>query len=69
MSVSRGTDVARILRGMKMVLEEINKTNEHNCRRTIQNCSIITVCKDITIQFADGIGAAKLKVIKLLCII
>lgn len=66
MSASRGTDATRVLRGMGMVLEEIIKVNEHNCRKTMRNCSIITALKDATIQFADGIGAAKLKVIKIL---
>ncbi|VVC43596.1 Protein kinase-like domain,UbiB domain, ADCK3-like,UbiB domain [Cinara cedri] len=61
MSASRGTDVAKVLRGVQMVLEEIIKANEQNCKKNMRNCSIGTAVKDATIQFADGIGAAKLK--------
>jgi len=64
MSASRGTDATRVLRGVQMVLEEIIKTNEHNCKRNMKNCSITTAFKDATIQFADKIGAAKLKVMQ-----
>lgn len=63
MSVSKGTDAIRMLRGMQMVLEEVIKANEHNCRKTMKNCNIATALKDFTIQLADRIGAAKLKVI------
>lgn len=62
MSASRGTDATRVLRGVQLVLEEIIKANEQNCKKTMKNCSITTVFKDTTIQFADCIGAAKLKV-------
>lgn len=61
MSVSRSADAARVLRGVQMVLDEIVKANEHNCKRNMKNCSITTAFKDATIQFADRIGAAKLK--------
>lgn len=64
MSASRGTDTTRVLRGMQMVLEEIIKSNEHNCKRNMKNCSLVTVLKNTTIQFADGLGAAKLKVMQ-----
>jgi len=63
MAASKGTDATRVLRGIQMVLEEIIKANEHNCKRNMKNCSITTAFKDATIQFADRIGAAKLKVI------
>jgi len=64
MSASRGTDATRVLRGVKMVLEEIVKACEHNCKRNMKNCSITAAFKDATIQFADRIGAAKLKVMQ-----
>lgn len=64
MSASRGTDATRVLRGVQMVLEEVIKANEHNCKRNMKNCSITTALKDATIQLSDRIGAAKLKVIK-----
>jgi hypothetical protein len=64
MSASKGVDATRVLRGMQMVLEEIMKINEHNCKKNMKNCSIATAFKDATIQFADGLGAAKLKVIQ-----
>jgi len=64
MSASRGTDAARVLRGVQMVLDEIVKVNEHNCKRSMKNCSITAAFKDATIQFADRLGAAKLKVIQ-----
>jgi len=64
MSASRGTDATRVLRGVQMVLDEIVKANEHNCKRNMKNCSITTALKDVTIQFADRLGAAKLKVIQ-----
>lgn len=62
MSASRCTDATRVLRGAQMVLDEIIKANEHNCRRNMKNFSLATAFKNATIQFADGIGAAKLKV-------
>lgn len=46
-----------------MVLEEIIKSKETNCRRNLKNCSIAAAVKNATIQFSDKIGAAKLKVI------
>lgn len=64
MSASRGIDATRVLRGMQMVLEEIIKVNEHNCKKNMKNCSVATALKDATVQFADGMGAAKLKVIR-----
>lgn len=64
MSASRGTDATRILRGVQMVLEEIMKANEQNCKRIMKNCSLVTAFKDTTIQLADGLGAAKLKVMR-----
>lgn len=64
MSASRGVDVSRVLRGMQMVLEEIIKVNEHNCKKNMKNCSVASALKDATVQFADGIGAAKLKVMQ-----
>lgn len=62
MPASRGTDATRVLRGAQMVLDEIIKANEQNCKRNMKNCSIGIAFKDATIQFADSIGAAKLKV-------
>lgn len=64
MSASRGTDAARVLRGVQMVFDEIVKANEHSCKKKMKNCSITTAFKDATIQFSDRIGAAKLKVIQ-----
>lgn len=62
MSALRGSDAIRVLRGVQMVLDEIIKANEQNCKRNMKNCAIGTAFKDATIQFADSIGAAKLKV-------
>lgn len=64
MSASRGVDATRVLRGMQMVLEEIIKANEHNCKKHMKNSSVASVLKDASVQFADGIGAAKLKVMQ-----
>lgn len=47
-----------------MVLDEIFKANEHNCKRNMKNCSITTTFKDVTVQFADKLGASKLTVIQ-----
>lgn len=63
MSATRGTDAVRVLRGVQIVLDEVIKAGEQNCKRTMKNCSIVTAVKDATVQFADGLGAAKLKVI------
>ncbi|KAE9542936.1 hypothetical protein AGLY_002847 [Aphis glycines] len=60
MSASRGTDATRVLRGAQMVLDEIFKANELNCKRNMKNCSITTAFKDVTVQFADKLGASKL---------
>ncbi|XP_060853067.1 atypical kinase COQ8B, mitochondrial [Rhopalosiphum padi] len=61
MSASRGTDATRVLRGAQMVLDEIFKANELVCKKNMKNCSITTAFKDTTVQFADRLGAAKLK--------
>lgn len=63
MSATRGTDAVRVLRGVQIVLDEVIKAGEQNCKRTMKNCSIVTSVKDATVQFADRAGAAKLKVI------
>lgn len=64
MSASRGTDATRVLRGAQMVFDEIFKANELNCKRNMKNCSITTAFKDVTVQFADKLGASKLTVIQ-----
>jgi hypothetical protein len=64
MSASRGTDATRVLRGAQMVLDEIFKANELVCKKNMKNCSITTAFKDTTVQFADRLGAAKLKVMQ-----
>jgi len=61
MSASRGTDATRVFRGAQMVLDEIFKANELVCKRNMKNCSIRAAFKDTTVQFADRLGAAKLK--------
>ncbi|XP_025198773.1 atypical kinase COQ8B, mitochondrial [Melanaphis sacchari] len=61
MSTPRGTDATRVLRGAQMVLEEIFKINEQNCKRNMKNCSITSAFKDTTVEIADRLGAAKLK--------
>lgn len=64
MSISRGTDATRVLRGAQMVLDEIIKVGEYNCKKNMKNCSITAAIKDGSVQIADRIGAAKLKVMK-----
>lgn len=64
MSASRGTDATRVLRGAQMVLDEIIKAGEYNCKKNMKNCSVTAAIKDGTVQFADKIGAAKLKVMQ-----
>jgi len=62
MSASRGTDASRVFRGLQIVLEEVMKANEYNCKKNMRNCSVMSALKNSTVQFADGMGAAKLKV-------
>lgn len=63
MSGSRGTDATRVLRGAQMVLDEIIKAGEHNCKKNMKSCSVTAALKDGSVNFADTIGMAKLKVI------